>query len=104
MLRELGIPEGVVDFERESTNTHESAVCVARMSRTRGWSRVILVTDAKHMRRARGAFVKEGLSVIPAPTMTWELWWGQPYDRYRKFAGALHEYAGLLYYWWRDWI
>ena len=65
---------------------------------------ILLVTDAKHMRRARGAFVRVGLEVAPAPTMLSELGWGQPWDRYRKFYSALHEYGGLAYYWARGWI
>ena len=104
LLNELGIPRSAVDLDRASTNTHESAMNVARLARIRGWTRIALVTDAKHMRRARATFVREGLIVSPAPSMLWELGWEQPIERYRKFHGALHEYAGLLYYWWRGWV
>jgi uncharacterized SAM-binding protein YcdF (DUF218 family) len=104
MLQEVGVPKGAIELERVSENTHESAVNVARMAVARHWSRILLVTDARHMRRARAAFVHEGVTVAPAPSMMWELWWEQPYDRYRKFHAATHEYAGLLYYWWRGWI
>jgi len=104
MLSDLGIPASVISFDRESTNTHESAVVVSRIARERGWSRLVLVTDAKHMWRARAAYRKQGAIVIPAPAMGWEMWWGQPYDRYRKFLGAVHEYSGLAYYRWMGWV
>lgn len=104
MLEEVGVPSASVELERNSTNTHESAVNVGRLAAARHWSRILLVTDAKHMRRARAAFAHEGVTVAPAPSMEWELWWGQPYDRYRKFHEGSHEYVGLLYYWWRGWI
>jgi uncharacterized SAM-binding protein YcdF (DUF218 family) len=65
---------------------------------------VLLVTDGKHMRRAQGAFERAGLRVCPAPAMQWELWWEQPYYQYRKMDGAVHEYFGLVYYWWKGWI
>ena len=104
LLQEVGVPAAAIELERVSSNTHESAVNVGRMFVARHWSRVLLVTDAGHMRRARGAFLREGMTVSPAPSMRWVLWWEQPYDRYRKFDAATHEYAGLLYYWWRGWI
>lgn len=104
LLEEVGIPKTAIELERESTNTHESAINVGRLSAQRRWARVLLVTDAAHMRRARAAFVHEGMTVLPAPSMPWVLWWEQPTDRYRKFDAATHEYVGLLYYWWRGWI
>jgi uncharacterized SAM-binding protein YcdF (DUF218 family) len=104
LLQEVGIPKTAIELERVSTNTHESAVNVGRMFAARHWSRVLLVTDAGHMRRARAAFVHESMTVSPAPSMPWVLWWEQPHDRYRKFDAATHEYVGLLYYWWRGWI
>jgi uncharacterized SAM-binding protein YcdF (DUF218 family) len=104
MLQEVGVPKGAIELDSVSSNTHESAVNVARIAAARHWSRILLVTDGRHMRRARAAFVHEGVTVAPAPSMVWELWWEQPYDRYRKFDAAAHEYVGLLYYWWRGWI
>jgi uncharacterized SAM-binding protein YcdF (DUF218 family) len=104
LLQEVGVPAAAIELERVSSNTHESAVNVGRMFVARHWGRILLVTDAGHMRRARGAFLHEGMTVSPAPSMRWVLWWEQPYDRYRKFDAATHEYAGLLYYWWRGWI
>lgn len=103
MLKELGVPPEATELERVSTNTHETAVIIARMAAERRWKRILLVTDAKHMRRALASFRPTGLPVSPAPSMRAEIWWGQPYDRYRKFLDGLHEYGGLLYYWSRGW-
>jgi len=104
LLQEVGVPERAIELERVSSNTHESAVNIGRMFVARHWGRILLVTDAAHMRRARGAFLHEGMTVSPAPSMPWVLWWEQPHDRYRKFDAGMHEYGGLLYYWWRGWI
>ena len=104
MLGELGVPKDAIQLEDGSANTHESAVNVARLLLPSGRNHVLLVTDGKHMRRARGAFERAGLRVSPAPAMQWELWWEQPYYQYRKMDGAVHEYVGLLYYWWKGWI
>ncbi len=69
-----------------------------------GIKQVLLVTDAVHMRRAVAAFRAQDLSVSPAPADPWSLGWETPVVRLRKFWAALHEYGGLLYYWWKGWI
>ncbi len=102
--RELGIPRSAIILENESRNTYFSAVNVATLCREREIQRVLLVTDAAHMRRAMASFQAQGLSVSPAPADPWALWWETPTVRLRKFLAALHEYGGLLYYRWKGWI
>jgi uncharacterized SAM-binding protein YcdF (DUF218 family) len=90
--------------EARSTNTAENASMSAALLRRDGISRVVLVTDAMHMRRARIAFERQGLTVIAGPTF---------YTAPRPFSGvdlmptmenlrrsyyALYEWAGLLRY------
>ncbi len=101
---ELGVPQSAIILEKGSRNTHYSAVNVAALCREKGIERVLLVTDAAHMRRAMASFEAQGLSVSPAPADPWALWWETPTVRLRKFLAALHEYGGLLYYRWKGWI
>jgi uncharacterized SAM-binding protein YcdF (DUF218 family) len=101
---ELGIPSTAILLEKASENTHASAINVSALCRQRRIERVLLVTNAVHMRRAVSAFRAQHLSVSPAPADPWALHWETPGIRLRKFWGALHEYGGLLYYWWRGWI
>ena len=101
---ELGIPPTAIIVEKESQNTHLSAVNVAALCRQRSIQHVLLVTDAVHMRRTAAAFRAQGLSVSPVPADPWSLWWETPYIQLKKFWAALHEYGGLLYYWWKGWI
>jgi len=49
-------------------NTAGNAAEVARLLRERGIGGVLLVTSALHMPRARAAFERAGLDVVPAPT------------------------------------
>ena len=100
----LGIPPTAIIVEKESKNTHFSAVTVAALCRQRNIQHVLLVTDAVHMRRAAAAFRAQGLSVSPVPADPWSLWWETPEIQLKKFWAALHEYGGLLYYWWQGWI
>jgi uncharacterized SAM-binding protein YcdF (DUF218 family) len=67
-LREdFGVP--VKWIEARSRDTAENAAFSAAMLRTAGARRILLVTDAMHMPRARTAFEREGMDVVSAPTM-----------------------------------
>jgi uncharacterized SAM-binding protein YcdF (DUF218 family) len=67
-LREdFGVP--VRWIEPRSRDTLENAAFSAAMLRKDGIRRILLVTDAMHMPRARMAFEHEGLEVVSAPTM-----------------------------------
>lgn len=103
-LGELGVPRQAIVVEDQSPNTRGSAVNVARLARARGWGRLVLVTDGTHMRRARLAFVHEGLQVSSEPTGTWMIDGNQPWIRLEKLDAIAHEYGGLLYYRARGWI
>jgi uncharacterized SAM-binding protein YcdF (DUF218 family) len=46
-------------------STRDEAVRAATLARERGWTRVLLVTSAWHLERARGAFRAAGLETIP---------------------------------------
>jgi uncharacterized SAM-binding protein YcdF (DUF218 family) len=104
MLEVAGVPPHAILMEDASNNTHESAAHVAAISRARGWTRILLVTDASHMRRATRSFRKEGLNVECSPTLVWYLGGAQPWLRFARVSTLVHEYAGLAYYWWRGWI
>jgi len=67
-LRDLGVPDQAVLLEEESRNTRQNAQYAARLLHERGLRRVLLVTSALHMERARLEFESEGLEVIAAPT------------------------------------
>jgi uncharacterized SAM-binding protein YcdF (DUF218 family) len=54
--------------ETRSVNTAENASMSAAMLKRDGITRVVLVTNAMHMRRARIAFERQGLTVLAGPT------------------------------------
>jgi uncharacterized SAM-binding protein YcdF (DUF218 family) len=104
VLRGAGVPSPAILIEGESRNTHESAVHVAALARSRRWTSLALVTDAGHIRRAMMSFEREGVSVVAAPILFWSLGGAQPGLRVVRVGILTHEYGGLLYYWWRGWI
>jgi len=110
-LVDLGVPEDKVLLERRSRNTYENARETRRLLADRGMDRVLLVTSAHHMRRARATFHAAGIRVIPAAT-DYEV------SEERELAlldflpdaGALgsssyvmKEYLGFWFYRWRGW-
>jgi uncharacterized SAM-binding protein YcdF (DUF218 family) len=105
-----GVPKSHIWLETESHSTHENAAYSARLLRSKGIRKIILVTEAYHMFRAERCFRKEGIEVTPAACA------------YRTFNGfhftdllpgwepiswnedILHESIGLLWYRMRGWI
>ena len=65
-IHQLGIADSLFIIEEQSKNTHENALLTAQLFTPRGFSkRVVLVTSAFHMKRAKGCFAKQGFEVIP---------------------------------------
>ena len=89
-------------IEARSVNTAENASLSAAILKRDGITRVIVVTNAMHMRRARIAFEREGLVVTPGPTFYAT---SRPFDpeemmptaeNLRRSYYALYEWLGLL--------
>lgn len=64
LLKDFGIPEDVLMFFPDARNTEEEAKFIAAA----GIKKIILVTSAWHMPRARLLFERRGFEVIAAPT------------------------------------
>lgn len=102
-LREdFGTPVEWVDDD--SDNTAQNAQFSARILKRAGIDKILLVTDAMHMPRARAIFEKSGLRVVPAPTIFFSrerltaLDFLPSGEGLRRSHYALHEWLGLLWY------
>jgi uncharacterized SAM-binding protein YcdF (DUF218 family) len=91
--------------EDRSRNTAENARYSAEILRRVGIDRVVLVTHAWHMRRARAAFAAQKIDVVPAPTGFYgrsrQLNLGSllPSTRALRMSGfAIHEILGMVWY------
>ena len=106
-MRRLALRFPVDEVSQPVWDTHDEAVAVARLARERGWSRVILVSDPSHLRRAAAAFEKAGVPVLCAPGAA------RNYNP-RRLRGAqaridafrdwLYETVGFQVYRMRGWI
>lgn len=69
LLRLMGVPESDLLVENTSRNTHESALEVAALLKTRTRpSDCLLITSASHMRRSLATFTRAGWTCTPFPT------------------------------------
>ena len=94
--------------EDNSLNTEQNALFTSRVLAREHIQRIILVTHAMHMRRAKMMFSDKGLEVIPAPTHFSHhapLLWRDflpGIEGLRLAKSAVHEMLGLAWYWLRQ--
>lgn len=107
----MGVPARAILQESRSRDTHDNAVFSAEILRSKGLGRILLVTSAFHMRRAKALFDAQGLEVVPAPTDFQRLVMGPKLPGWLPGVGnlyrstyALREYAGYWYYRWQGWL
>ncbi|HAJ79326.1 MAG TPA: hypothetical protein DCO75_06105 [Fibrobacteres bacterium] len=114
LLREFGNNDSTnIIIEDKAQNTHDHGPKVMQIFKKRGLKKeIILVTSAMHMYRSVKVFEKAGFVVHPAPT---DYWKDKNSDvKFFSFmpnandleasTAALHEYYGMLAYWFMGWI
>jgi uncharacterized SAM-binding protein YcdF (DUF218 family) len=88
-------------------NTHDEALAVAALFKSRGWTNVVAVTSRTHSRRACAALEAQGLQVVCSPSdenaYDFESL-SRPDDRVAAFGFSIHERLGLWVYRRRGWI
>jgi uncharacterized SAM-binding protein YcdF (DUF218 family) len=92
---------------RRVMSTHDEAIQIAGIARSRGWRRIVLVTSPFHSRRACATFEKTGLIVSCAPSDSRDIAVKRlryPHDRLGAFGMWLYETAGTLRYRQLGWI
>jgi uncharacterized SAM-binding protein YcdF (DUF218 family) len=100
IAHDMGVPEGAMALEKSSGNTWENATMTSRMLLPRGIRKILLVTDAVHMRRAEACFRSVGFEVGRVSV---------PIFRRARFNPDLllevvHEYLGWWYYRYKGYI
>jgi uncharacterized SAM-binding protein YcdF (DUF218 family) len=100
-----GVRPGDIIVEDRSLSSYENAVESARLLRAREIRKVVLVTEATHMMRAKGVFRRQGVEVVPAPCnfraakFDWSLFDFLPSPKAAlDLQDVLHEWIGLAWY------
>lgn len=90
-----------------TSNTHDEAVAAAVLCRSRGWTRLLVVTSPTHTGRACPTVERQGIAVVcvPAVETRFDLeTLDRPQDRLALFTQVLHERLGAWVYRRRGWI
>ncbi len=99
---ELGIPSDAIWVETQSNDTRTEALEVARLVRPKQVRKILLVTDAVHMKRASTAFQRVGFEVLAAPAETVSANARTPEGRLYLMHQVSREALARLYYWVRE--
>ena len=94
LARRLDIPDDRIRVENQSTSTWTNAERSDALLRTLGVSRLVLVTDQLHMRRAAASFARFGYTVERRAVPIVD----SHRDNVEMLAMGLREYAALAYY------
>lgn len=103
-LREQGVAASDLIVEDRSRTTYENAVESCRLLDERGIHKIVLVTDAAHLRRAVACFHKQGADVVPcgcryrALGIDWARAFLPDPAAARGCRDACHEWLGIGWY------
>lgn len=100
-----GVPRDRILLDRESYTTGEHPAGVARMPGVdRDRSRLVIVTDHTHTRRAKACFVKgryANITMYAAKERPPETYWDRVRWRIMVIPAITYESAALAQYWWQ---
>jgi uncharacterized SAM-binding protein YcdF (DUF218 family) len=95
---EMGIPADAVLQEIAVNTTRDEARRVGELLAIGNSSRILLVTESLHMRRARLVFERAGFHVAAAPSDDYAGTATRPEDRLKLMRRVLEEAGALVYY------
>jgi len=102
----IGVPDKDIILEEKANSTYENVLFTKEILNKRNWNSILLVSSPYNMRRASLVFNKwsDGIKVFYTPVER-----SQFYDRSKgvkaeQIKALLHEYAGILYYWFKGYF
>lgn len=111
----LDVPESAIILEDKAVNTYENIKFVNKILEEKGWKSILLVSSPYHMRRLYFVARKNipGIKVIYTPITNSlfykhgvNLYGSQDYKQatWQQISAIIHEYLGILYYKWKNFI
>lgn len=93
-----GIARHNILKEETANTTREEAVRISAMLKERSVTRILLVTESLHLRRAKLTFEETGLQVLPVPSDDYSTGMRSPRGRLFLTKRIVQECLGLVYY------
>jgi uncharacterized SAM-binding protein YcdF (DUF218 family) len=94
----LQVPAEAILTVGAGYTTRDEAKQMERLLRSRSVQRILLVTDALHMVRAKALFEQAGFEVLPAPALEGAGSAERPQGRLELFYRTLQELVARQYY------
>ena len=103
---DLGVPGNAIVLEEQGGGNYASLLHVRTIMRSRGWTRILLVTSRYNTVRSRlvANRVMSNVSVRITPPPQSAYFGDGREVALRHVRAIAHEYAGILYYWWKGYI
>ncbi|MFQ5681264.1 MAG: ElyC/SanA/YdcF family protein [Candidatus Omnitrophota bacterium] len=111
----LGVPSQAIVLEDRAGNTYENVKFSKEILAARGWEKALVVSSPYHMRRVDLVSKKVAPEIdfvyTPIPQSHFYRRAIRPESKrvykqinLRQIKALLHEYLGIVYYWWKGWI
>lgn len=101
-----GVPAEAVIIENEAGNTYENVKFTNAILERNGWRSILVVSSPYHMRRVSLVYGKIGgnLKVAYAPIPESRFYSHGAGASSEQIRAIIHEYLGIVYYWWKGYI
>lgn len=102
----LGVPADRIFLDERAGSTHDNVVLTAELMRHQGLHSALIVSSPYHMRRIDLVWQKQApdLEARLTPVERSEFYGTLRPIHWRHWQAILHEYLGIVYYWWNGWI
>lgn len=102
----LGIPANRIILEKKAASTYENIKFTKEILDKRDWNKILVVSSPYHMGRVSLVYKKVDpeLDVIYTPIPRSIFYGDGKYTRLKHIRAILHEYLGILYYYFKGYI
>ncbi|MDA2915342.1 YdcF family protein [Nitrospinae bacterium AH_259_B05_G02_I21] len=102
----LGVPSKAILLEDRSVNTYDKARFVVPILKARGWEKILLVSAPYHMLRSALTFhgYESELELVYTPVPDPTFYRHERGAKLKHVRAIAHEYAGILYYWFKGYL
>ena len=102
----MGVRPADIVLERRANSAYGNVVYSKEILDSYGWNKVILISSPYNMRRVHLVVNKwaRGIEVFYVPVKKPQFYDRSGGIRLEQIRAIMHEYGGIVYYWWKGWI
>ena len=102
----MGVPGKNIILEQKANSTYENVKYSSQILRKSKFKKILLISSPYNMRRASLVFnhIAKGIEVVYVPVPNPEFYYRQRRIKLEQIKAIIHEYLGIIYYWWKGYI